>query len=316
MPPSSLQNQSTFSVPRPALESDSRRGFLATAAAGSVLSVLGWQIGSGTAAPDEQAEALHPFHDNVKVRVTDDLLIVESNGLPTHRTAKFPNRYNPNRIQRQQYRFEIPRYPKIARQITKLPMGPIGLAVNGIPFYNPYTREGNDAVAGPFREVFDSCCGHPDPLGRYHYHKYPVCVKSPFRDPENGHSPVIGLAFDGFTVYGPNDAGGRPPEDLDECNGHTDDKRGYHYHVTDSFPYILGGYRGEVRLANRDRRGDFRGQRGPQRGQGRGPRGSGRPPFGPPPGGGPPPQGGRPSGNGRPPGPPAGGESASRQIRS
>ena len=255
----------------------SRRAFCVTAVAGSVLTVLGWQVGSGTAAPAVDEDGVeHPFHDNVKVRVTDDLLIVESDGLPTHRTANFPTRYNPNRILRQRYRFEIPREPRRAAKITRLPMGPIGVAVNGIPFYNPYTREGNNAVEGPFREVFDSCCGHPDPLGRYHYHKYPVCVKSPFRDPADGHSPVIGLAFDGYAIYGPNEAGGDPPNDLDRCNGHTDDERGYHYHVTDKFPYILGGYRGEVRLANMDRRQNFRGGRQP-------PRGARPPRFGPPP---------------------------------
>ena len=37
----------------------------------------------------------------------------------------------------------------------------------------------------------------------YHYHKYPVCVKSPFVDEGEEHSPLIGFAFDGFPVYGP-----------------------------------------------------------------------------------------------------------------
>ena len=41
---------------------------------------------------------------------------------------------------------------------------------------------------------------------------------------------------------------GKPPTDLDECNGHADKERGYHYHVTAKFPYIIGGYMG-VQLA-------------------------------------------------------------------
>ena len=202
------------------------------------------------------------FGKNVKVTETETHFIIESTGIPDHETGDFPNRDNPNRILKQDYRFRIPKTPKKAEKTTKLPMGPIGVAVNGVPFYNPYNREGNDAVDGPFAEVFDSCCGHPDQLGRYHYHQYPTCLKSPFEDPEEEHSPLIGYAFDGFPIYGPNDVDGKPPTDLDECNGHFDEQRGYHYHVTEKLPYILGAYRGEVDLENFDRRGRFAGGRG------------------------------------------------------
>ncbi len=223
-----------------------------------------WDLGFPQAvppAPPPAAKPAHPFLDNVKVEVSETQLIVHSDGLPDHETAKFPNRNNPNSIQKQDYRFVIPRTPKKAEKPVKLPMGPIGVAVNGIPFYNPYNREGNDAVQGPFAEVFDSCCGHPDQLGRYHYHKYPVCLKSPFRDKAGEHSPLIGYAFDGYAIYGPQGADGKPPTDLDECNGHEDAGRGYHYHVTAKSPYILGAYRGEPAPENLDRRGRFAGGR-------------------------------------------------------
>jgi hypothetical protein len=213
-------------------------------------------------------------------------MIVRSDGIPTHKTGKFPNRRNPNRIQEQSYVFKIPLEPQIASEPTPLPMGPIGVAINGVPFYNPYNREGNDAVEGPFAEVFDSCCGHPDELGRYHYHKYPICVKSPFKDEHGEHSPMLGYAFDGFAIYGPQDVDGEPPDDLDECNGHTDEDRGYHYHVTAKSPYILGAYRGEIDRENFDQRGRFGGGRRPEKG----PRGR-RPPRG---GNPPPPRGRRP----------------------
>ena len=204
----------------------------------------------------------HPFRSNVKVEVTDDQFIVHSDGIPDHETGQFPNRDNPNTIRKQNYTFRIPRKPVRAEQVTKLPMGPIGVAVNGVPFYNPYTAEGEDAA---MNEVFDRCCGHPDPLGRYHYHIYPKCIKTPFKpDAEGEHSPLLGYAFDGYGIYGPQGEEGKPPADLDECNGHTDAARGYHYHVTDRFPYILGGYRGVVERSNLDR-----GRRPPPRPAGR-----------------------------------------------
>ncbi len=199
--------------------------------------------------PDQE---LGTFNTNVRVFLTDKSLEVESNGIPNHPTAVYPNEHNPNSILEQDYHFHIPLQPKFAETPTKLPFGPIGVAVNGIPFYNPYNAQGRDAVFGPYAEVFDSCCGHPDPRGRYHYHKYPVCVNSPFRDPAGLHSTIIGWAFDGFAIYGPNGEDGKPPQDLDECNGHTDSVRGYHYHVTSKFPYILGVYRGVVELRNFD----------------------------------------------------------------
>ena len=212
--------------------------------------------GDGPQARVAAANPVHPFEGNVKVTLTDDKIVVESDGLPTHPAGTFPNPTNPNRILRQNNRFTIPRHPRKAEKPTPTPFGPIGVAINGVPFYNPYNAEGRDAVLGPFAEVFDSCCGHPDPMGRYHYHKYPVCLKSPFK--ENGksadsHSPLLGLMFDGYALYGPNGADGKPPADLDASNGHEDTTRGYHYHVTAKLPYLIGSYRGVVDPANIDR---------------------------------------------------------------
>jgi hypothetical protein len=197
-------------------------------------------------------ETAATFNDNVKVKIDGDFLTVESNGIPNHKTASYPNANNPNSILEQNYHFRIPLKPLVAEKTTKLPFGPIGVAVNGIPFYNPYNAQGRDAVLGPYAEIFDSCCGHPDPMGRYHYHKYPVCVNSPFRDPSGKHSPIIGWAFDGFAVYGPNGEDGSPPRDLDVSNGHIDQIRGYHYHVTSKFPYIIGDYHGVIERSNFD----------------------------------------------------------------
>jgi hypothetical protein len=211
---------------------------------------------------DDANEQAHTFDANVKVAVTDAVWVVESDGIPTHKTATFPNATNPNRILKQSYRFTIPRHPEKAAKSTPTPFGPIGVAVNGIPFYNPYNAQGRDAVMGPFAEVFDSCCGHPDPMGRYHYHKFPACVKSPFKESGDGHSPLIGTMFDGFALYGPRGADGKPPTDLDECNGHDDAGRGYHYHATETFPYLIGAYRGTPDPRNIDRP-RFPGRNGP-----------------------------------------------------
>ena len=205
--------------------------------------------------------------DNVRISHDKQFLIMESQGYPNHPTAVFPNSGNPNSIRVQKFTFRLPLVPKLAGKITRLPMGPIGTALNGVVFFNPYEMEGMNAVEGYSEVWLDSCCGHPQQSGVYHYHKYPNCVKSPFKDDGKGHSPILGFAFDGFPLYGPYESEGVMAKDLeksmslDVCNGLSDELRGYHYHVTPGrFPYILGGYAGVVEASNN------RGLRGSQTG--------------------------------------------------
>jgi hypothetical protein len=194
---------------------------------------------------------------DLKVSHDDTCIVLESQNLPNHPTAKFPNSGNPNTIRAQSFRWRLPMVPKPADHVTPPPMGPVGTAVNGVVFFNPFEAGGTNAVAGYSEVWFDSCCGHPEQRGAYHYHKYPTCVKTPFPDDGRGHSPVIGFAWDGYPVYGPYVADGVMAKDLkgadalDVCNGRFDPDRGYHYHATpDRFPYLIGGYAGVVEASN------------------------------------------------------------------
>jgi len=195
--------------------------------------------------------------DEVRVSHEPGFLVIESQGYPNHPTAIFPNSGNPNPIRVQEFTFRLPLAPRVAGEITRLPMGPIGTALNGVVFFNPFEQGGMNAVAGYSEVWLDSCCGHPQQTGVYHYHKYPTCVKSPFAADGKRHSPIIGFAFDGFPIHGPYEADGVMARDLDGeraldvCNGHADPDRGYHYHVTpERFPYVLGGYRGTPERSN------------------------------------------------------------------
>ena len=188
---------------------------------------------------------------NLKITHDERYLLIQSQGYPNHPTAIFPNSGNPNRIRVQDFHFRLPLKPQVAGQITRVPMGPIGMAINGVVFFNPFEAGGMNAVEGYSEVWLDSCCGHPQQEGVYHYHKYPSCVKSPFPDDGEQHSPILGFAFDGFPLYGPYESKDTLAKDLtgslalDACNGHQDEIRGYHYHVTpDRFPYIIGGYAG------------------------------------------------------------------------
>jgi YHYH protein len=233
--------------------------------------------------------------DNVTITFDATSLIVHAHNLPNHPTSKFPSvpgsgDRNPNYIQEQDSTFQLPLKPEhnpAARAMDlhntnrALPMGPTGIAVNGVVFFNPFDAGMTDAT-----DLMDRCCGHPNPENQYHYHKYPVCVKSPFADEGKEHSPLIGWAFDGYAIYGPYESAGVMAKDskerpLSAFNGHEDPERGWHYHVTPGkFPYILGGYWGKL---------DPRARRGPgmMAGPGPGGPGPGGPGFGPPGGGSP-----------------------------
>jgi hypothetical protein len=228
--------------------------------------------------------------DNVTVRFDTTSMIIRTKGLPNHPTGKFPQPgfgpdSNPNFIQEHDRTYYIPLDPKvnpnhIATTMDNsnhaLPMGPIGVAVNGVVFFNPFDAQSTDATS-----MMDRCCGHPSPDNTYHYHKYPICLNSPWSDEGNAHSPLIGWAFDGFPIYGPYESAGVMAKDvtgasaLNDFNMQWDSTRGWHYHVTPGkFPYIIGGFWGYE-----DSRDKSHG-RGP--GNGRGGPGNG-PPMGFPP---------------------------------
>ena len=121
------------------------------------------------------------------------------------------------------------------------PLGPFGVAVNGVVFYNQYAA-GRQPLGMEILS-FDRYNGHPTPAAQYHYHFEPLWITAASK------SRLIGVLLDGFPVYGPQDSDGRAPADLDSCHGHVaatpEFTSGiYHYHTSDAVPYIAGCYRG------------------------------------------------------------------------
>ncbi len=58
----------------------------------------------------------------------------------------------------------------------------------------------------------DNCNGHPTPANAgnsYHYHGLSPCVTAQV-DEQGGPSHLIGVALDGFPIYGDRDIDGRP----------------------------------------------------------------------------------------------------------
>jgi hypothetical protein len=151
---------------------------------------------------------------------------------------------NPNSIGQQNYVFKIPLHPVSASTKQATSLGPIGVSLNGVPFYNQYNGQNNPLTV----EInsFDQYNGHPDQSNTYHYHIEPLYLTK-----TKGKDALLGFLLDGFPVYGPMENGALITDaDLDAYHGHTsataDYPNGiYHYHITAEDPYINGnGYYG------------------------------------------------------------------------
>jgi len=202
---------------------------------------------------------------NITITTKGSTRVVSGNGLPTQETTgTFPvassdDAYsfdrNPNSIKAQSVTITLPKNPKVAATPTCLGLGTIGILRNGVQFFNALDAGGRDAAA---YEIQDSCQGHPEMSGTYHYHSISTCVLDKL-DSGNGHSKLVGYAADGFGIYGPRGTNGKDvtDADLDECHGHTHTvkfsgkkQKIYHYHATAEYPYTLGCYKGTPTTTN------------------------------------------------------------------
>ena len=84
------------------------------------------------------------FHD---VSITDDSdsWIIEADGIPNDDPAWSIER-NPNAASAQNHYYRFYKTPDFRGQASCTPLGPIGFALNGVPFFNAQTAEGCDAV--------------------------------------------------------------------------------------------------------------------------------------------------------------------------
>ncbi len=129
--------------------------------------------------------------------------------------------------------------PVKASTSTQTTGGGIGFMISGPSLFNASEGMGSTAAAltdnvsytftvngaSVTASFLDTCNGHPTPAANgnsYHYHGLPPCVTSQV-DIAGGPSHIIGVALDGFPIYGGNDMSGKTiaVSQLDACNGIT-----------------------------------------------------------------------------------------------
>jgi YHYH protein len=202
--------------------------------------------GSTTGSSSGAVDPWTLYPKTVKATRSSTELVVESTGLPEHlmmigitnwqQQFPLPQAYTGTNAWRIPLKGVLSDAPISAK--TGLFRGAIALAINGVPIFNALNNRGEDAFLIGELDQWGGHCGRADD---YHYHAAPLHLIA-------GASPSTPLAvgLDGFPIYGLTEPDGSPVRALDAFNGHADDKDGYHYHATLTYPYINGGMRGKV----------------------------------------------------------------------
>lgn len=186
------------------------------------------------------------FGTTVSVTCDDAYAYVASQGLPSHQMMNGITASNQQVPLPQDFTggnaWKIPLNPVRATQPVSYDIfnGPIGVAVNGVPIFNP-DRPGNTGpVDTKVGGELDVCNGHAGRADDYHYHAAPTCMMA---DIDAARQP-LGWAVDGYGIYGFTRADGSTPA-RDACGGETDPATGdYRYHATAAYPYLLGCFTG------------------------------------------------------------------------
>ena len=123
--------------------------------------------------------------------------------------------------------YVIPVKPLYLENSNDLGRDGIGIAFNGVNFEAPAPTHA--ILAAHTLAPLDDHGGHVNPHAGYHYHAVTGSTKEIKQ--EDTHASMIGYAMDGFGIYRHEDQNGNAATDLDDCNGHYDEVRGYHYHA-------------------------------------------------------------------------------------
>lgn len=188
---------------------------------------------------------------NAAVSCDGTYAYVSSGGLPTHAMMNGITATNLQVPVQQDFYgangWKIPLNPALAATTVSAVDGPIGVAINGVPIFNPCKQGGCQNGDTKVLGELDACNGHAGRADDYHYHAAPVCLMAG-KPASYWDTHPLGWALDGFAIYGYNDADGKPAVRDGVCGGNTNavsnGPQGYKYHVTDASPYVLSCFRG------------------------------------------------------------------------
>ena len=201
---------------------------------------------AGSSASTGLARIFAPFAPTVSTREDGRFLYVSSTGFPDHPMMKGIRNWQQQIPIPQDYSgqnsWRLPLQPVPSSSPAMIRgrflRGAIALAANGVPIFNPQNNRGEIALEIGELDEWGGHCGRADD---YHYHVAPLHLQE-----KVGSGQPVAVALDGYPIYGLNEPDGTNPKNLDACHGHETKELGYHYHASKGYPYVLGGFHGEV----------------------------------------------------------------------
>lgn len=146
----------------------------------------------------------------IEITIEGEERVIRTNSISKHKTGKFPNPGNPNRISEQDLEYRLPLEPKLADAPIYYQLGTFGVALNGVVL-EPQAAEwylgqaGSkwqyDPLGAAIELGLDEYVAHVQPQGMYHYHAKPKLYDGVSAD-EPGKFVFIdfGTALDGFPI--------------------------------------------------------------------------------------------------------------------
>lgn len=200
--------------------------------------------------------------DHITITSDNVSFTFASNGIPDHEYLDVYTGFDldrvttfPTYVVESPLEVSITLSPQLTAEPTFTGLNEIGVIISGAPLNNPYEADQeyvalDDAFVENGIPFLDSCNGHPTPPGAYHYHGISVCTTKVVDSPDQ-HSVVIGIALDGFPIYGSQDKNSTPPTNLNQCSGHVGPTPKFpdgifHYHLTQVSPYNMVCFSGVI----------------------------------------------------------------------
>ena len=170
----------------------------------------------------------------------------------TGNNQQFPSKHN--------LEIRLPLKPKQASRVTQTKPGAVGIAVNGVPIFDPSTQGPKQSSGKPVSAAqageLDECGGHAGRGDDYHYHIAPKCLIEELGETAiDDRKQPVGYAADGFPILalGWFDQTNNIEAKLDECRGATDGSGQYFYNIENQGDFaILDCLRGKEQRFARD----------------------------------------------------------------
>lgn len=238
---------------------------------------------SCTTSIDPAAPAFYrTYFKCVTITMSGDSVVIATDALPPHASYYYGDgdpsfaafdtsrgatyKPNPNKLAKRPFTLTVPAAPVsknliinaalvdgvVATSTQEYRLGPVGVALDSVPLFNPLARPGDDIDAEKY--TFDAYDAHPAPDGTYHYHQSsrgPLEVLllaglTASAVPGTASVELFGIMCDGTVVLGCKELDGTAAPDgasLDAQGGHVGDIKDattthftarYHTHVCPS----------------------------------------------------------------------------------